>query len=320
MRRMNCLLFAGLLATAASCAAVDTSLISLVMPDAKVVSGIHVEHTKSTPFGRYVLAQMQSDDQGFQKFVDETGFDPRRDLNEILVASTGNQGSSPHTLVLGRGVFDASRVRAAAKQAGVTTIRYHGIDILQHKEDKDDNGVALLNGSTAVFGDLASVEAAIDRQQSGEAPAAALVDKVRRVSMDNDVWFVTVGTPAELFNGKLRDPNLNGAMKGDVLQSVQEASGGLRFGASDVSLNAQFVARTEKDANALADVVRFFAGMVQLNRPAGSDNGKASSLLDSLQLSAEANVMKLSLAMPEAQLEKLLAQSHHPRGTVSRRH
>ncbi|MGH9667161.1 MAG: hypothetical protein ACRD9L_22280, partial [Bryobacteraceae bacterium] len=238
------LLFAALLATAASCAAVDASLLDLVMPDAKVVSGIHVDQTKATPFGRYVLSRMQTGDQDLRKFMDQTGFDPRRDLNEILVASTGTEGAS-HTLILGRGAFDAARMTSAAKQAGATLIRYHGIDILQHKEHDTDGGIALLDGGTAVIGDLASVQAAIDRRNSGSASPVALADKVRKVSTANDVWFLTLGPPSAFLNGKIADPNLNGAMKGDMLQSVEEASGGLRFGAFNVSLTAELVARSE---------------------------------------------------------------------------
>jgi hypothetical protein len=261
---------------------------------------------------------MQTDDQDLRKFMDQTGFDPRRDLNEILVASTGAEGAS-HTLILGRGVFDAARMTSAAKQAGATLIHYHGVDILQHKEHDGDGGIALLDGGTAVAGDMASVQAAIDRRHNGGVPAVALADKVRRASTGNDVWFLTLGPPAEFLDGKIADPNLNGAMKGNMLQSVEEASGGLHFGASNVSLTAEVVARSEKDATALADVVRFFAGMVQLNRPSGADAGQAVSLLNSLQLSAEANVMKFSLAMPEEQLEKILAPHAHRRAASGQR-
>ena len=311
------LLFAALLGTAGSCAAVDAGLLDLVMPDAKVVSGIHVDHTKATPFGRYVLSRMQSDDQGLQKFMDQTGFDPRRDLNEILVASTGTEGNS-QTLIVGQGVFDAARMTSAAKQAGVALTRYHGVDILQHNEHDRSGGIALLDSGTALIGDLASVQAAIDRRHNGSAPPVALAEKVRKVSMNNDVWFLTIGPPSQFLNGKIADPNLNGAMKGDMLQSVEEASGGLRFGAANVNLTAEVVARSEKDASALADVIRFFAGMLQMNRPSGPATGKPISLLDSLQLSAEANIMKLSLAMPEDQLEKIL-ESRPPRKAVSGR-
>ena len=47
------------------------------MPDAKVVAGLQVDQAKVSPFGQYVLSHMQPDDPRFQKFVSDTGFDPR---------------------------------------------------------------------------------------------------------------------------------------------------------------------------------------------------------------------------------------------------
>jgi hypothetical protein len=315
MHKIKHLFFAGLLA-AAACPAADSSLLNLVMPDAKVVSGVQVEKTKASAFGQYVLSQMQSDDQGMQKFVEQTGFDPRRDLNEILISSTGGPGKS-RTLVAGRGVFDRARILGVAKQAGAALANYHGVDVMQHKDGETTNGIAFLDGGVAVLGDLESVQAAIDRRQNGATPPSALIDKVNKASAENDAWFVTLGSPGDFLNGKIADPNLNGAMQGNMLQSVQEASGGLRFGAVNVRLTAQVVARSEKDAVALADVVRFLAGMVQLNRDSDPNAGRAATLLDSMQLSAQANVMTLSLAIPEDQLEKLFGPGKRPRKVAS---
>ncbi|MEO7142036.1 MAG: hypothetical protein ABI165_00875, partial [Bryobacteraceae bacterium] len=188
----------------------------------------------------------------------------------------------------------------------------HGVNILRQKEGASkDGGIALLDGGTALIGDVASIEAAIDQRQAGSAAPAALLDKVRKISATNDAWFVTLGTPAQFLSGKIADPNLNGAMQGNLLATVQEASGGIRFGESAVSLTAEVVARSEKDATALADVIRFLAGMVQLNSAPGASKG--ASLLENMQLSAQANVMTMSLAMPEDQLEKLLGSDRAPR-------
>ena len=71
----------------AAFAAVDPGLLRLVMPDAKVIAGLQVRETKNSVFGQYVLSHMQIEDAGFKKFIAQTGFDPRRDVTEILMAS-----------------------------------------------------------------------------------------------------------------------------------------------------------------------------------------------------------------------------------------
>lgn len=310
MRKKTYLLFAGWLIAAAACAAADSTLLNLVMPGAKVVSGVHVEKTKASAFGKYVLARMQSDDQNLNNFAAMTGFDPRRDLSEVVMASTSSGDESSY-LVVGRGTFDRARIVGLARNAGQPVSTYHGVDLIQHKDPEKINAVAFLDGGIAVMGDLESVQAAIDRRQSGAVASRALLDRVSRASAGNDAWFFTVGNPGQFLHGKLSDPNLNGALQGDMLQNVQEAAGGLRFGDLDVKLTAEVVARTEKDAAALADVVRFFAGMVQLNRDRGPGASQAATLLDSMQLSAQDNVMKLSLAIPEDQLENFFTQRPH---------
>ena len=47
--------------SATAAAAVDPALLKLVMPDAKILSGIQVDQSAASPFGQYVLSQMQPD-------------------------------------------------------------------------------------------------------------------------------------------------------------------------------------------------------------------------------------------------------------------
>jgi len=94
--------------------AADLQLLNLVMPDAKVVAGVNVEQAKGTQFGQYLLSLAQNHDPSMQELIDMTGFDPTRDVREVLVASVGTSRSSG--LVLSRGTFDVARITAAATQ------------------------------------------------------------------------------------------------------------------------------------------------------------------------------------------------------------
>jgi hypothetical protein len=98
-----------------------------------------------------------------------------------------------------------------------------------------------------------------------------------------------------------------GPMKAVPLDAIEQSAGGLKFG-SVVTLLAEAVARTDKDATALADVIRFVAGMVQLNREK-PETAEIAALVDSMQLTTESRTVRLVLSMPEEQLEKMI-QSH----------
>jgi hypothetical protein len=73
--------------------AADPGLLRLVMPDAKVIAGIQVDQTKNSVFGQYVLSHMQVDDASFQKFITDTGFDPRHDVSDCLQLELEHAGN-----------------------------------------------------------------------------------------------------------------------------------------------------------------------------------------------------------------------------------
>jgi hypothetical protein len=101
-------------------------------------------------------------------------------------------------------------------------------------------------------------------------------------------------------------------MKGDLLAAIHQASGGIRFG-DTVTISGEAVTRSDKDALALADVFRFLAGLIQLNSENNKVAGQVSTLLDSMDLKTSGNIMTMSLAIPEQQLEQLLNSMHQER-------
>src|SRR5579863_5796692 len=107
-----------LLVPATLCAA-DAGLLRLVMPDAKVIAGLQVDRTRDSAFGQFVLSHMQLSDESFKKLIAETGFDPRRDVTELMIASNW-ESSSPESrwLVLAKGAFDLQKIQTAAQSNG----------------------------------------------------------------------------------------------------------------------------------------------------------------------------------------------------------
>jgi hypothetical protein len=302
-------------------AAVDPGLLRLVMPDAKVIAGLQVRETKNSLFGQYVLSHMQVDDAGFKKFIAQTGFDPRRDVTEILMASNWEQ-STPQSrwLVAAKGSFNLAQITAGAKTYGGTVTDFQGVGILTYSEEAKpevESGIAFFDSSSAVMGDLASVKAAIQRKQSNAAPTGDLLGKVRYLSAKNDFWFVTT-VPISEFAGAMPNPNLSGAMKGDLLAAIHQASGGIRFGET-VTISGEAITRSDKDAQALVDVFRFLAGLIQLNSENNKVAGQVSTLLDTMDLKTSGSVMTMSLAIPEQQLEQLLNTMHRERSQAHKK-
>ena len=289
---------------ALTAAAADPALLNFTMPDARFISGIQVDQSKKSPFGQYVLKQMQADDDELRKFILETGFDPARDLTEIVAATTGT-AENPKTVIIGRGSFHPELFASAARAHGGSVSLYNGIELLAHTSPRGEGAIAFLDASTAVMGDIDAVRAAIDRKRSPTAVSPDIASRIRDLSSANDAWFLSTGPIADFLGGKVADENLGQAMQGNLLQAILQASGGVRFGADTVQISAEALTKSEKDASALGDVLRFLTSLVTLQKSKSDQAAKMASLADSLQITTKGSTLALSMAIPEKVMEQL---------------
>jgi hypothetical protein len=277
-------------------AAVDPSLLGLVMPDAKVVAGVQVQEAQASALGQYLMGQIPTGAE-WDKMVAATGFDPRRDLREIVAASSGRSKTG---LLIGRGVFQPQRISALAAMSGGTVINYKGVEMVAGKGSP--GGLAFLDASTVVMGDPASLKAAIDQRTGGGQLPADLRQKAIDASSHSDVWVVTTTPLVELLAA---NPAAASFQQANLFQTVQQLAGGLKFGGATVTLTGEAVTRSNEDAQALVDILRFLASMAQANAK-GPDAARASSIIDAAKFSAEGVVMRLTVELPEKQIEEML--------------
>jgi len=294
----------------AAFAGVDPALMALVMPDAKVLVGMQVSQAQTSPVGQYLLSQVQID-PNTNRIMTAAGFDPRRDLRELLAASGDNLAG----LVVGRGTFQPAKISKAAVQAGAVLSKYRGVDLLTiaetprpaAKDNAKDKPVAgsfaFLDASTVAAGSAEAVKAAIDRHASGAVFSGQLAEKARQISVANDAWVATLTPPPALSNaaqGSQLGPIQN------VLQSALQVSAGLKFAATHVTLSAEVLTRSAQDAQSMADLLKFFAGMLQAGRSQDPNAPKGPSLAEATQISSNGPVMHVVISVPEQLMEQFM--------------
>jgi hypothetical protein len=283
-------------------AAVNPTLLGLVMPDAKILSGVQVQQAESSPFGQYVLSQIQFNDNGFQKFLAATGFDPRHDLTEVLAATNADSTTTQKNgIVLGRGTFQPTLIAAAATVAGGSVTQYGGINVITAPRHGNPLSIAFLDASTVVIGGTDPVEATIDRL-AGPAYSGPLAQAAVTASAANQAWFATTTPLSEFLNGKLGNATLGGVTQGNLLQAVIAASGGLNFGSSAVTISADAVTTSAQNAQSLADVLKFVVGMLQTN---AQNKPALGALASSATFTVNGAVMHVAMSLPEQQIEQL---------------
>jgi hypothetical protein len=241
---------------------------------------------------------MQTQDTELQKLVTMTGFDPRRDVRELLVASDGvPQGKTG--LALAKGTFDVSMITAAATLAGVITEVYGGVTILEEPK-QHLAGMAFLDASTVIAGDIANVKGAIDRSNTPQPLPAAVAVKVNQWSNSQDAWGITTVPPSSLAPpakaGAPNNPMMNAG------QNVQAAAGGVKFGAL-VVLSGEATCDTAQNATTLADMGKLLINMAQMQ--AGQD-ANAAALIKSVSVTANGNVVKVSASLPQDVFQTML--------------
>ena len=284
--------------------AADPQLLNLVMPDAKVLAGVNVEQAKGTQLGQFVLNQLQTHDAQMQQLVALTGFDPRRDVSELLVASDGVAGSK-QGLALARGNFDIAKITAAATVAGAATEVYNGFTILEDPKNKEA-GIAFLDPTKVAAGDIASVKGAIDRLKTPQPLPVAVTDKVNQWSLSQDAWGITTVPPDSLVPAGqgTQNPMFN------VGKSVQAAAGGVKFGAL-VVFSGEAQCDTAENAKTLGDMIQLLINMAQMQ---ANLDPTAAALIKSVTVTASGNLMKIQASLPEDVFQQLL-QAHKKPGT-----
>jgi hypothetical protein len=291
-----------------SAAAADPQLLSLVMPDAKVLAGVNVESAKNSLFGQYVLNTIQPDNRDLQELADLTGFDPRRDVRELLVASNGVPGSKTG-LALARGSFDPARIAGTATSHGATTESYKGVTLLL--DPQGQHGIAFLDSTLVLAGDVASVKAAIDRQSAPMPLPSSVAVKVQQWSTAQDAWVISAVPPASL-KPTANAPQIPGLTNQDVFTKIQQAASGVKFG-NNVTVTSEADMATAQDATSLGDVVKFLANFAAAQ--AGQKNPEIAALAQSLQVTTSGAVLNVVFSLPESQLQELVK----PKNAVARK-
>jgi hypothetical protein len=278
--------------------AVDPRLLNLVMPDAVVLAGVNVTQAEATPFGQYVLGQLATNDPKMQQLATLTGFDPRKDVTELLVASNG---AAKAGLALATGTFDVATIAAAATGHGAVTETYNGVTILE--DPKQTHGIAFLSGVLVAAGDLADVKAA-------STLPAALVVQANQLSGADDAWFICTVPPASLHQAGTATGSGAGLQK--AMTSIQSAFGGVKFG-TVVTVGVTAQADNAQDASTLASLLQLLVNMAQMQ---STTNTSAATLASGLTIKASGSALVFTLSLPEDQFRQLLAPGAHPNHRV----
>jgi hypothetical protein len=283
--------------------------MGLVPSDTKVVFSIGVQDARDSEFGQFILRNLQVNDPHMQQFMTQTGFDPRRDLQAMVVAlgSTGGGASNNSSFaVLARGSFDMSKITALAQQHGSKVQRVADVDVYLPGDGKgpSQHAFAFLDPDVVGIGDLNSLRQMIANRETPSQLDPNLQSLVEKASAGQEIWFASTGGvphPTDMPQGG--EGHQQQVMQ--ALQGIVRSCGGIKLG-NVVQFSFDAITRSDKDAMSLGDVIRFLAAAAQMQRDQNAQQAQIlGPALDNLNLSTSGNEVHVTTAVPENLLERM---------------
>jgi hypothetical protein len=267
----------------------DPKLSAFIPTDTVVLAGIRVEELKQTPLYREVEPLVGS--------IAQEGFDPRRDVREVLVASDGK-----NTVAMALGKFNVKELERLPK------MDHRGVTLYGNEY----GAVAWIDESTIAAGMTPMVRRAIDQQKSGTQAATALLAQARALPSPNQLWMVSIGAPTFV-----RLPNLPNA---EMLQKMLHAMRDVQFYADlrqgiFAALTGQSV--TEADAKFLGDTVRGLIGLGRLSMPRGEP--ELLKAFDGVTVTQTGTTVSVNAKIPQELAAKVMERLRSSSGEPRRR-
>jgi hypothetical protein len=273
---------------------VDNVLARLVPADSVSLFGARMDQLKGTPLYQKLVVQQKLD--SLDEFAVTTGFDPRRDVRNLLVASSAKSKSG---VLLARGSFHISS-EIIAKANGIRKLSYRGYTIWSNTAQ--EAGFCIMDTSLAVAGPVASIHDALDQYKTGDLKTTAvLIGKAQSVPVQYQLWAVSLGGADFLANNMPETGNA--ANFGKIFRSIENT-----FFEADLShgLNAmaQGNCHTAADAKNLADAVKGLVGFGRLSVP--DNQPELLRIWDNIQVERMERNIKISANIPQELIDRLV--------------
>ncbi len=266
---------------------VDPQLAAMVPPGTLSLAGGRMGDMRRTPlYEKFVAGQKVP---LLERFAAETGLDPRRDLEEFLIASDGKQ-----VLAMVRGKFKKSELEQKLIVAGSGTATYKGHTLL----GRDGNVVVFKGEGIVLAGPEAGVRAVLDQTGPQTLPEV-LAQQLASLPRQPHLWAITSGGLPPLPVPDVGNlGNLN-----RVYASLESAVFWADL-SSGMKLHVSAQCADETGAKQIYGALRALVGLGRLSTP--SDRQELLQFYDGIDIQRQGQSLRLTANLPEDVVEILI--------------
>jgi len=272
-----------------------------------------------------------SHDPDYERFIQDTGFEFERDLEEAAFAvhyptnwpggGTGGPAPEPRFSEVFVGKIDGAKLAGYLKQHAQSVENYQSVEIFTIPVDGRSFRVAILGVDSVACSnhdDAAVIRGMVDRSRRLASPfgGPALLRKYyKRVQFSSPLWLVAHVQPDGPEFGGWSDVFSKPA---DIVISAGYNPLRLPLRTGALHLRAEALTTNEQDARSIADKMNAFLNIFHAAEGSVGNSGTdadVKAVFDSLQVRQEGNRATLNAAIPPGFLRKILAEA--PGGTAS---
>jgi hypothetical protein len=293
--RFRLLLPSALFLAAASCSHpkqavfIDPALATLTPPDTTVLVGARLDKLRQSPTYQRHFADTHF--PVLDRFAEETGLDPKRDLWEILYASNGS-----NSVLMTRGRFSPTDIEPRIQREGATRTAYRGYTLI----GDENSSIFFMNQTTALAGSTPALMRIINRQNGGLSYGipGSLMALVRTLPPDSQFWAVFIGNTARL-------PVPDSSNLGNLNSLLRTVASGTLAADLRQGLNARAVVTCVSDADA-KQTSDSLQGLLTIGRAASSKKPDVVRAFDTIHVSQNQRNVELSADVPQDLVDRVV--------------
>ena len=282
-------------------------LLRLVPKDANVVAVAHMEELKKSFLYDWLEKRGEKEgevERNLREFQEETGVDPKRDIEIAMFSATGGLMDPSYIAVLIRGRFDRSAIEDLLKEKGAEVEEYEGCRLYSPVEGKGPS-MAFLDDRTFVLGMDESVHTAVDLRRGREESFAETPDRmalVQGLEYRDQFWCLAdVNDVSRGIAGRALGRIKGEFDLGNIVAAIQQVvfSADIR---NSVDVSCGGICAEQKDAELLARALR---GVVAFGRAGAEEGGDLMGLLDGIRIRSEQERVWVTVSVSREMVERL---------------
>ena len=295
--------------------------LSLVPANAATVGMVKLADMRTSPLSGFLFlhTDKMSTDGEAAKFLAETGLQPTKDVDTIVVATTPRTtlGSEADILVIAEGRFQPEKLASAIIARGAVR---KGAYILLPEKEGEPGAVAFLSPSLAIAGNERSVVAALEARANGGTgfrSRGGLGIDLARVDTKATAWaLVDVSRAARLAKGG--DINTGKGQSGEALQAAIKSLSTVAVWATDtgdsLQLGAIGLSNDTETLQLLEDTIK---GALAAMRLAVKDKQpELVSVLRRFDINRKSDSISVEGSIPAESLREMMAKAKAKAGAA----